>query len=187
MRGSSRPPEPPPPGESATDSVSLKLQLGNSCGASVTAALDKRELRLQPTTYYNLCSDARFLCTSETNRAGMGSFCHGLYWSFEVPSESLPVLSIPILEFLGVVINIVVFGPETIKRLIAGNPRVVVVLRTDALTAALTLPAASQRSPLLVAAYQWLRERQEFADLAAYCLVTHLFVWRRQPIFRLSL
>ncbi|KAL1511995.1 hypothetical protein AB1Y20_005270 [Prymnesium parvum] len=144
--------------------------LGSTCGASVTVALDKRELRLQPTVYYHLCSDAMY----EAERAGMGGFCHGLYWAFEAPPETIPVLSIPVLEFLGVVINLIVFGP-TLKRLLAGNPNVLLVLRTDALTAALTLPAESQRSPLLIAAYQWLRERPEFKDLAAHCLITHLF------------
>lgn len=124
----------------------------------------------EPTTYFHLCSDAMY----ETTRAAMGGFCHGLYWSFEVPLESIAALSIPILEFLGVVLNIIVFGPM-LKRLIAGNPRITVVLRTDALTAALTLPAESQRSALLVAAYQWLRERVEFVDIASSCFITHLF------------
>ena len=38
----------------------------------------------------------------EPSEAGIGGFCHGIYWFFAVPSEHLPYLSIPILEFLGV-------------------------------------------------------------------------------------
>lgn len=135
------------------------------------AVLDRRELRLQPSLFFHLCSDAMY----EPTRAGMGGFCHGAYWSFQVPDEHLPALSIPILEFLGVVFNFVAFAPA-MRHMLAGNPNVTIVLRTDTLTAALTLPRESQRTPLLVSAYQWLRERAEFRELAARCfVVTHLF------------
>jgi len=144
--------------------------LGSSCGAAVHAALARIEVTPAPTIYFHLCSDAMH----ESTMAGLGGFCHGAYWSFVVPVELLPVLSIPILEFLGVVFNFLVFAP-TMRRLLQGNPNARFVFRTDALTAALTLPAESQRSELLVAAYQWLRERPEFIELAPHCLIAHLF------------
>lgn len=144
--------------------------LGHSCGANLKAVLDRRELRLRPTLFFHLCSDAMY----DPSRAGMGGFCHGLYWSLVIPAEHIPSLSIPILEFLGVAFNFVVFAPA-LKHLVASNPRATVVVRTDALTAALTLPAESQRCPLLVAACQWLRDQPEYQQLAHRCLITHLF------------
>lgn len=144
--------------------------LGASCGANVKMAIDRRELRLHPSVYFHMCSDAMY----EHTRAAMGGFCHGSYWTFEAPREHIPALSIPILEFLGVFFNVLVFSP-TMKRLLSGNPNVAIVLRTDALTAALTLRAESQQRLLLVRAYQWLRDRPEFSELSPACLVAHLY------------
>ena len=84
------------------------------------------------------------------------------------------MLSIPILEFLGVIFNIVTFYPR-LRRILGSNANAAIVLRTDSLTAALTLPAESQQSPLLVAAYQWLIARPEFQALRAHVFVAHLF------------
>jgi len=144
--------------------------LWESCGASVLSALGRFETQPPPELYFHACSDAMY----ELARGGLGGYCHGFYWSFVVPPELLPVLSIPILEFLGVVFNFLVFA-DLLRRLLRTNPNSYVVLRTDALTAALTLPEESQRSPLLVAAYQWLRSRPEFVELAPRCLIGHLF------------
>lgn len=108
-------------------------------------------------------------------RRHVGGFCLGSYWSFVTPAEHISALSIPILEFLGVVFNFVTFAP-VMQRMISGNPNASIVLRTDALTAALTLPRESQRQPSLVAAYQWLRaDLPEFAQLAPHCMVAHMF------------
>lgn len=76
-----------------------------------------------------MCSDAMY----EATRAGMGGFCHGSYWSFQIPDAHIPALSIPILEFLGVVFNFVTFAP-TVQQILASNPNVTIVIRTDALT-----------------------------------------------------
>lgn len=112
--------------------------VSHSCGANVKAVLDRRELRLQQSLFVHLCSDAMYEPTS----AGMGGFCHGAYWSFQVPDEHFPALSIPILEFLGVVFNFVAFAPA-MRHMLAGNSNVTIDLRTDTLTAALTLPRES--------------------------------------------
>ena len=144
--------------------------LGSSCGAHVRTAILRTELPPASTTYFHLCSDAMY----EKDQAGLGGYCHGSYWHYSVPESLIPYLSIPILEFLGVVFNLIVFAPA-LRRLLQGNPAAVIVLRTDALTTALTLPAESQRSPLLMTAYQWLRERPEFTELAPHIMITHIF------------
>ena len=98
--------------------------LWSSCGASVKAALQRVELEPTPKIYLHVCSDAMY----EPSVAGIGGYCHGFYWSFAVPAEALPALSIPILEFLGVVLNFLVFAP-LLRRLLAANPNAAVVLR----------------------------------------------------------
>lgn len=80
--------------------------LSASFGANVKMAIEGRELRLHPTFYFHMCSDAMY----EHTRAAMGGFCNGSYWPFEAPRQHNPVLSIPILEFLGVVLNFLVFS-----------------------------------------------------------------------------
>ena len=156
--------------------------LERSGGANVKRAISREELEAPPGVYYQLCSDAmyefdrtayiRLADVGEDADAGVGGFLHGDYWVFVVPDEDIPFLSIPILEFLGVCGNVLVFE-RALTAAAHGNNRI--VLRTDALTAALTLPAESQRSPLLVAAYQWLRARPELAAIADHVIVAHLF------------
>ena len=151
--------------------------LEHSGGTSFKRAVSRDELEPPPGLYYQACSDAMYECdrsghlTSE-NDAGVGGFFHGDYWVFEIPKADIPVLSIPILEFLGPCGNLLVFA-ASMQAAAHGTNRV--VLRTDALTAALTLPAESQRSSLLVAAYQWLRARPEFNAVADHVLIAHMF------------
>ena len=108
---------------------------------------------------------------ADVRTAGIAGFTHGLYWYFPVPDEDKAVLSIPILEFLGVCFNILAYHDHLGK--LGGGVRV--LLRTDALTAARTLPEESMRSPLLVAAYQMLTECEEWHRLAPILSVQHIF------------
>ena len=142
--------------------------LVRACGASVKRALLRNELEPLPEIYFDMTSDA---CYADVERAGIGGFMHGLYWYFAVPEADRPLLSIPILEFLGVCFNVLTFHAHTVG-LGAG---VHLLMRTDALTTARTLPAESMRSPLLVAAYQWLTEQAEWDDTAPRALVQHIF------------
>ena len=144
--------------------------VSRACGTSVKRSLWRTELDPSPSLRFHLCSDAMY----EPEEAGIGGFCHGFFWNFAVPVEWLSCLSIPILEFLGVVFNILAFYPM-LGGLLEGDDSMRVVLRTDALTAALTLPEESQRSELLVQAYQWLRERVEFQQLAPRLEIAHLY------------
>jgi hypothetical protein len=142
--------------------------LVRACGVSVKQALLRSELETLPTMHLDLTSDA---CYAEVLTAGIGGYAHGLYWYFPVPDADRALLSIPILEFLGVCFNILTFHAH-VAGLGAG---VQLVFRTDALTTARTLPEESMRSPLLVTAYQWLVEQQEWADLAPRATVQHCF------------
>ena len=140
----------------------------HACGVSVKKALLRSELEALPTLYFDLTSDA---CYALVDTAGIGGFMHGLYWYFGVPDEDRPLLSIPILEFLGVCFNVLTFHHH-LSGLGAGA---CALLRTDALTTARTLPEQSMRSPLLVAAYQWLIEQDEWLELAPRISVQHCF------------
>ena len=148
--------------------LTLILQAG---GVSAKAALFRSELEVQPSLFLVLDSDA---CYADVTQAAVGGICHGLYWLLVVDEADRAILSIPILEFMGVVINILVFHAY-VQQACGGGTSVQALLRTDALTAALTLPDASMSSLLLVEAYQWLIERPEWVLLAPHLAVGHLF------------
>ena len=145
-----------------------RRMLTHACGVSVKQALLRDEVEALPTVHFDLTSDA---CLADVEVAGIGGFAHGLWWYFAVPGADKPLLSIPILEFLGVCFNILTFHPH-LARLGAGTR---ILLRTDALTAARTLPEASMRSRLLVEAYQWLVQRREWLSIAPRAACQHCF------------
>lgn len=142
----------------------------NSGGTSVRAALEREELEDEPELYLVLDSDAM----RETGESGIGGYFYGLYWYYPVPEGFLPDLTTPVLEFLGVCLNLLVFAP-TLLRALRANRNAYVVLRTDALTTARVLPAESQRNPLMVSAYQWLLAQPWYQELAPRVIVAHLY------------
>ena len=142
----------------------------NSGGTSVRAALEREELEDEPELYLVLDSDAM----RETGESGIGGYFYGLYWYYPVPEDFLPDLTTPVLEFLGVCLNLLVFAP-TLLRALKANRNAYVVLRTDALTTARTLPAESQKNPLMVSAYQWLLAQPWYQELAPRVIVAHLY------------
>lgn len=76
------------------------------------------------------------------------------------------------LEFLGVCFNILMFE----HMITPGSAGAITgLLRTDALTAALTLPRESQRRPALIHAYQWMRVRPEWQRFSPMLAVQHLY------------
>lgn len=121
--------------------------VASSAGVSAKRAVDRRELEPQPRLTVILDSDA---CSGGEEMAGIGGYCHGLYWYWPVPPEDSDRMHITLLEFLGVCFNILMF-----EHMITPGPvgTFAGLLRTDALTAALTLPRESQRSAALVQAY----------------------------------
>ena len=137
-------------------------------GVSAKRALRREELEDAPSIDVEVSSDAR----RDIDLAGMGGFMHGSYWHWDVAIAHIPFLAIPILEFMALIMNLLTFGPVLLAASAAGSR---LVVRTDALTAALTLPDESQRSPLLVAAYQWLMDQTIFQQLRPFIVVAHLF------------
>ena len=142
--------------------------LVQACGVSVKRALLREELDVQPSITFDLTSDA---CYSDVDVAGIAGFMHGLYWYFAVPDEDYEVVNIPLLEFLGVCFNILIFHSH-LEGLGDGAR---VMLRTDALTTARTLPEESMHSVSLVEAFQWLVEQEEWQQIAPRTAVQHIF------------
>ena len=142
--------------------------LTRSGGVSVKRALLRDEMEPSPSLYILACSDA---CL-DNGVAGLGGYSHGFYWQFDVPYEDVPHLNIPTLEFIAVAFNILVFRDYFASLLSSGTS---ILLRTDALTVALTLPHESMRSPLLVSAYQWLRDSDAFQQLQPHLRCSHLY------------
>ena len=146
--------------------LDLALQSG---GTSVKASLDRSLLEPAPTLHIVLDSDA---CHGDASVSGIDGFCHGMYFYFPVAEDDLPFVHTPMLEFLGVCFLILAFSR------LAGNQltdNVTVLLRTDALTAALTLPAESMGSPVLVLAYQFLNAQAAWRALLLRLAIKHLF------------
>ena len=112
---------------------------------------------------------------SRKSRAGIGGFCHGLFWYVEVPEEDRQLFAIPTLEFLGVAFNILFLHTLLLPSLTEARGAVMVNLRTDALTTSLTLPSESMSSPALVAAYQALLETAAWRELSPYLRVAHAY------------
>ena len=73
--------------------------LTHACGVNVKHSLHRSEIEERPEVTFDVTSDA---CLADVRTAGIAGFTHGLYWYFPVPDEDKAVLSIPILEFLGV-------------------------------------------------------------------------------------
>ena len=152
----------------------LQLLL-RSNGVSCKRALFRRELEPAYSVFVDATSDA---CYADAAQPGVAGFCHGLYWLFVVPPADVQYLSIPILEFLGVLGNVLALYPylEAICGWLGERAeRAAVLLRTDALTTACTLPAESMRSALLVLAYRRLCESHSFQALKHLLSVGHVF------------
>ena len=134
-----------------------------SGGTSVKMAVNRSVLEPPPTLRIILDSDA---CYGDAEVSGIWNHCHGMYLYVPVPDADVPFVHTPLLDFLGICFLVLSF-----ERLAGALPAsgVIVLLRTDALTSAITLPRESQKSPILVAAYQWLI-RQPAWQLLRPCL-----------------
>ena len=148
--------------------------LFGSCGVSVKHALLRTELEEPPNIFFDVTSDA---CLADVDRAGIGGFCHGLYWFYEVPEEVRPFMTIPVLEFLAVGCGLLTFFQylRGAKRAEADGARIRILLRTDALTAALALPASSANSEVLQEVDEHLRSTPEWEALVFLLAVAHLY------------
>ena len=146
-----------------------KRTLASAGGVSTRRSILRHEIAPPPSLILALCSDA---CLGDEDPPGMGGFCHGFYWYFAIPPEHTRLVNIPVLEFLAVCGNILTFHPYLAASLGENTQG---VLRTDALTTALTLPKESQKSPLLMLAHHELRSTPQFRHLRKHLHVTHLF------------
>ena len=144
--------------------------LTQTSGTCVVAAVERFELDRPIALTVIICGDA---CFGDDDPSGLGGFCHGFHWHFLVPTEDYAILTTPLLEFLAAAFNILVFS--SLVGGLASSDTFSVLLRTDALTTALTLPRESQRSYGLVETFQWLRSRPEFTALLPRLRVAHLY------------
>ena len=148
--------------------------LFESCGVSVKRALLRDELEDPPKVFFDVTSDA---CLADVERAGIGGFCHGLYWFYEVPEDVRPYMTIPVLEFLAVGCGVLAFY-QYLRGACRCGPRgadVRILLRTDALTSALALPASSANSPVMQEVDDHLRSTAEWETLLFLLAVAHLY------------
>ena len=143
--------------------------LRQSSGVSVRSAFVRSKVEPISGPKIMFCADA---CFGDEDPSGLGGYCHGFYWHFLVPASDYDVVSTPILEFLAAAFDVIIFQSFVADLC---DQEGSVVLRTDALTTALTIPAESQKSPMLVDAYQGLIQTSEWAALLPVLQIAHLF------------
>ena len=148
--------------------------LFESCGVSVKRALLRAELEDPPKVFFDVTSDA---CLADVDRAGIGGFCHGLFWFYEVPEDVRPYLTIPVLEFLAVGCGLLTFFQylRGASRTGPHGANVRILLRTDALTSALALPASSANAEVMQEVDHHLRATTEWETLFFLLAVAHLY------------
>jgi len=145
--------------------------LFRSCGVSVKRALLREEVESKPRIFIDLTSDA---CLADVEQAGLGGFCHGLYWTFVVPAEDRDLLTIPVLEFLAVCFNLLNFF-SYLRTACESEAETRIVLRTDALSTALALPAETAKSELMIETFQALTATEQWQTLCYFIMVAHIF------------
>ena len=150
--------------------------LAQSAGVSVRSAFSKDAVEPVTGLIAVACADA---CFGEVGRrarhgdpSGIGGFCHGHYWYFPISEEDEEFLSTTSAEFLAYAFDIIIFA-ERLSTLCGSQGSV--LIRTDSLTTALTLPRASQHSPVMVDIYQLLWQREELHRLLPILRVAHVF------------
>ena len=143
--------------------------LRQSAGVSARHAFAREEI--EPFTGITVfaCSDA---CLGDDDPAGMGGYCHGLYWQFVVPPAYYEMVTTPLLEFLAVAFNILTFVDHAAS--LCGDEGTL-LLRTDALTTAMVLPRETQQSPSMVDAYQLLTETEAWRLLLPRLRIQHVY------------
>ena len=148
--------------------------LFESCSVSVKRALLRAELGDPPRTLFDVTSDA---CLADVDRAGTGGFRHGLFWFYEVSEDSRPYLTIPVLEFLAVGCGLLAFLTylRGASRTGTRGPDVRILLRTDALTSVLALPASSANAEVMQEVDHHLRATAEWETLFFLLAVAHLY------------
>ena len=148
--------------------------LFESCGVSVKRALLRDELEDPPKVFFDVTSDA---CLADVDRAGIGGFCHGLFWFYEVPEDVRPYLTIPVLEFLAVGCGLLTFFQylRGASRTGPHGANVRILLRTDALTSALALPASTANAEVMQEVDHHLRSTTEWETLFFLLAVAHLY------------
>ena len=144
--------------------------LFQSCGVSVKRALLREELETPARIFVDLTSDA---CL-DSDQAGLGGFCHGMYWYFMIPEGDRAFLTIPVLEFLAVCFNLLNFAGY-LRAACESEAKVRVLLRTDALSSALSLPEESAKSEVMVETFQALTSTEAWRVLCLYLMVAHVF------------
>ena len=145
--------------------------LFRSCGVSSRRAILREEIESRPRITIDVTSDA---CLADVERAGIGGFCHGLFWFFEIPEDDRPFLTIPVLEYLGVgagLLNLYSYLYGALQTV----ADVTILARTDALTTALVLPEASANSEVLQEVDDCLRGTPEWQQLQQRLRVAHLY------------
>ena len=136
--------------------------LAAACGCVVANVLKRFEITVGQVTTFLTASDA----ATDSHPPGMGGFCHGFYWQFEVATEHLQWLHITVLELLACAFNVII----TAKLL---PPKARMLQLVDATAAFYTLTAESERSEVLMYAHHALLGCHDFVRSAERADLTH--------------
>ena len=138
-------------------------RLSNVAGASVLAALDKRQIPRTDAVAFVASADA----ATDSMPAGLGGFCHGYYWYVPVPAWWISWMHITVLELLATGLNAIILARhfDAAER---------VVLQSDALATPYSLTRHSEKSAILMEAHRELLADEDYCRVAERAEVAHL-------------
>jgi len=136
--------------------------LSSHCGCVVTDLLRRFETLVDQAITFLTASDA----ATDSHPPGLGGYCHGYYWQYEVAVEHLQWLHITVLELLACGFNLIITA-----RLLPSSARMLQLV--DATAAFHTLSAESERSEVLIYAHHALLGCHDFNKAAELADITH--------------
>ena len=129
--------------------------LTGACGCVITNVLRRFEIASDLVATFLTASDA----ATDSHPPGMGGFCHGFWWQYEVAFEHLQWLHITVLELLACAFNMIITSSLL-------PPRARMLQMVDATSAFYTLADESEHSEVLICAHEALLDCHAF-NLAA--------------------
>ena len=134
----------------------------DACGCAVTRVLMRYQLIPRATSTFLTASDA----ATDSHPPGMGGYCHGVYWHFEVATEHLQWLHITVLELLACAFNILITS-----RMLPPKARMLQLV--DATSAFYTLVNDASKSAVLAHTHQLLVESHVFSTAMEKADISH--------------
>ena len=140
--------------------------LVRTSGAAITVALRQADLAARNAggMITVMSADA----ATDSDPPGLGGFCHGFFWYFQVDKEHLLWLHITVLELLATIFNAIMFADYAFEE-------ARVLLQSDALATPYVLAEDSDRSEVLRYAHRRALSSPRYRKVAAIAEICQLY------------